>query len=89
MVDISSGGELLQAQLAGYDPAMMSFAGPAKTETELEAAIRAGVGCISAESLREIEQCATIAARVGVPARILLRVNPASPNRAYGLKDGR
>ncbi len=87
-VDISSGGELLQAQLAGYDPAMMSFAGPAKTETELEAAIRAGVGCISAESLREIEQCATIAARVGVPARILLRVNPASPNRAYGLKMG-
>ena len=87
-VDISSGGELMQAQLAGYDPAVMSFAGPAKTRAELEAAIKAGVGCISAESLREIEECATIAARVGVPARILLRVNPALPNRAYGLKMG-
>lgn len=87
-VDISSGGELMQAQLAGYDPAVMSFAGPAKTRAELEAAIKAGVGCISVESLREIEECATIAARVGVPARILLRVNPALPNRAYGLKMG-
>ena len=37
--DISSGGELAQARLAGFDPAAMSFAGPAKTEAELEAAI--------------------------------------------------
>ncbi|MEF8700058.1 MAG: pyridoxal-dependent decarboxylase, exosortase A system-associated [Candidatus Accumulibacter sp. UW20] len=87
-VDISSGGELIQAQLAGYDPAAMSFAGPAKTTAELEAAIRAGVGCISAESVREIEECAGIAERLGRPARLLLRVNPAAPNRAYGLKMG-
>ena len=44
-VDISSAGELVQAQLAGFDGGCMSFAGPAKTATELEAAIRAGVGC--------------------------------------------
>lgn len=87
-VDISSAGELAQAQLAGYDPAQMSFAGPAKTDAELEAAILAGVGCISAESLREIDACARIAARTGRRARLLLRVNPALPNRAYGLKMG-
>jgi diaminopimelate decarboxylase len=87
-VDISSGGELIQAQLAGYDPAAMSFAGPAKTTAELEAAIRAGVGCISAESVGEIEECASIAERLGRPARLLLRVNPAASNRAYGLKMG-
>ena len=85
-VDISSGGELVQALLAGFDPARMSFAGPAKTAHELEAAIRAGVGCISAESLREIDQCARIAAQVGQPAKLLLRVNPTLPNRAYGVK---
>src|SRR5436190_10995537 len=33
-VDISSRGELLQAQAAGYEPARMSFAGPAKTDAE-------------------------------------------------------
>lgn len=87
-VDISSAGELIQAQLAGFDPARMSFAGPAKTDLELEAAIRAGVGCISAESLGEIDACARIAERIGIRASILLRVNPVATNRAYGLKMG-
>jgi len=87
-VDISSGGELVQAQLAGYAAAQMSFAGPSKTSGELEAAIRAGVGAISAESLREIDECAQIAQRIGLPARILLRVNPVLAARAYGLKMG-
>jgi diaminopimelate decarboxylase len=86
--DISSGGELAQALLAGYDAANLSFAGPAKTDAEIEAAIRAGVGCISAESLREIDACSRIAARLGTKARILLRVNPLLPNRAYGVKMG-
>ena len=87
-VDISSGGELLQAQAAGHDPARMSFAGPAKTDAELEAAIVAGVGCISAESLREIDASATIARRLRKPANILLRVNPTQVHKAFGLKMG-
>lgn len=87
-VDISSGGELAQVLLAGYDPAAISFAGPAKTDTEIEAAIRAGVGGISVESLREIDACARIAARLGTRARILLRVNPILASRAYGVRMG-
>lgn len=87
-VDISSGGELAQALLAGFEPASMSFAGPAKSDDELEAAIVAGVGCISAESLREIEACARIAERLGTRANLLVRVNPALANRSYGLKMG-
>ncbi len=87
-VDISSGGELEQALAAGYPAACMSFAGPSKTERELEAAVRAGVGAISVESLREIDACARIAARLGLPARILVRVNPLNVHKAYGLKMG-
>jgi len=87
-VDISSAGELEQAQRAGFDPGCMSFAGPAKTNAELEAAIRAGVGAISVESLREIDECAGIAARLGTRVRILVRVNPLLVSRAYGLKMG-
>ena len=86
--DISSAGELDQAQLAGFDPARLSFAGPAKTDAELEAAIRAGVGCISVESLREIDACARIARDTGLRANVALRVNPTVANRAYGLKMG-
>jgi diaminopimelate decarboxylase len=87
-VDISSGGEQRQAMAAGYAPGQMSFAGPAKTDEELRAAIAAGVGCISAESLREVDACARIARELGQPAQILLRVNPAQVHRAYGLKMG-
>lgn len=87
-VDISSGGEQRQAQRAGYAPERMSFAGPAKTDAELEAAIDAGVGCISVESMREIEACASIARRLGKPAKILIRVNPLQVHKAYGLKMG-
>ena len=87
-VDISSAGEMQQALAAGFDAGRMSFAGPAKTSAELEAAIRAGVGCISAESLREIDECARIAARLGTRARLMLRVNPLLSSRAYGQKMG-
>lgn len=87
-LDISSGGELQQALLAGYDAATMSFAGPAKTDDELADAIRAGVGAISVESLREIDACARIAAGQERVARVTLRVNPLAPAKGYGLKMG-
>ena len=86
-VDISSAGELVQAQLAGFDGGCMSFAGPAKAATELEAAIRAGVACISMESIREIDECARVAQRIGTRARVMLRVNPLLAS-SYGLKMG-
>jgi diaminopimelate decarboxylase len=87
-LDISSAGELSQARLAGYDPKRMSFAGPAKTLHELESAISAGVGCISIESMRELEGCAGIAERLRRKASVLLRVNPSAVHRSYGLKMG-
>lgn len=87
-VDISSGGELTQALLAGYTPEQMSFAGPGKTDAELEAAITADVGCISVESLREIDACARLAEHLRRPAQIALRVNPTQVHRGYGLKMG-
>lgn len=87
-VDISSVGELEQAKLAGFGAGNMSFAGPAKSAAELDSAIRVGVGCISLESRREIIECARVARQLGKRAQILLRVNPLTPNRAYGLKMG-
>lgn len=86
--DISSGGELAQALAAGFRAERMSFAGPAKTDAELEAAIAAGVGAISLESYRELRACARIAERVGRRASVILRINPELPQRVYGLKMG-
>ena len=87
-LDISSAGELDQAQLAQYDMAKLSFAGPAKTEAELAAAIEAGVGCISVESPRELAACVHISKRRGTRANVAFRVNPLLLNRSFGLKMG-
>jgi len=87
-LDISSGGELDQALLAGYDPAALSFAGPAKSRAELTASIVSGVGCISVESVREIDECVQVARELGKRACITMRVNPQLLNRAFGMKMG-
>ena len=87
-LDISSAGELEQAALAGFDMKALSFAGPAKSADELEAAIRKGVGCISIESERELHACIDISRRAGVRANVAVRVNPRLLNRSFGLKMG-
>lgn len=87
-LDVSSGGEVEQALLAGYDSRTLSFAGPAKTAAELRHAIENGVGSISIESVRELRQCIDIAKQRGIRANVALRVNPCWLNRAYGIKMG-
>jgi diaminopimelate decarboxylase len=87
-LDISSGGELKQACLAGFDMVNVSFAGPAKTTAELTTSIQYGIGCISVESLRELMECADIARHIGRKANICIRINPQLVNRAFGMKMG-
>ncbi len=87
-LDISSLGELEQACLAGYDTGKISFAGPAKTTSELTESIQRGVGCISIESPRELMECVRISAQLGQKANIVVRVNPQFLNRSFGMKMG-
>lgn len=87
-LDISSAGELEQALLARYDPGVMSFAGPAKSTAELQRAIECEVGSISIESERELRDVIRIARSNDTKANILVRVNPATDHRAFGLKMG-
>jgi diaminopimelate decarboxylase len=87
-LDVSSGGELEQASLAGFDMAKVSFAGPAKTVTELTVSIQSGVGCISIESLRELTECARISQQLSRKANIVVRINPRQVNRSFGMKMG-
>ncbi|MCD4689829.1 diaminopimelate decarboxylase [bacterium] len=73
--EIASGGELFTARELGFDPLDIVFAGPGKTDRELEDAILNGVFSINVESLRELERISRISKLLGVPARVALRIN--------------
>lgn len=83
-LDISSAGELRLAQEAGWDPALMSFTGPAKRETEIREAIRAGVGHLVLESLREARLADRIARQAARVQPVLLRISPDRLPKGFG-----
>jgi diaminopimelate decarboxylase len=85
--DIASGGELAMVTEAGIDPALVSFAGPGKRDSELEAAIAAGV-TLNCESENEVRRALAIGERLGVTPRLAIRVNPDFELRGSGMKMG-
>lgn len=85
--DIASGGELAIVSEAGIDPARVSFAGPGKRDSELEAAIAAGV-TLNLESEGEAARSLAIADRLGVRPRLAIRVNPDFDLKGSGMKMG-
>lgn len=86
-IDLASGGEMRTAIEAGGDPSRMSFAGPGKRDSELEAAIAAGV-TINLESEGEAGRALVIAERLGVTPRLAVRVNPDFELKGSGMRMG-
>ncbi|WP_046113056.1 pyridoxal-dependent decarboxylase, exosortase A system-associated [Aquincola tertiaricarbonis] len=86
-IDVASAGELKVALDAGADPAEVSFAGPGKTEAELRRAVASRV-LINLESPREVRLLAGITQRLGLPARVAVRVNPDFELKGSGMKMG-
>ena len=76
--EIASGGELFLAREAGFDPLDVVFAGPGKTDAELEDAIISGIFAVNVESFRELERVGRISKLIGVPARVALRINTSA-----------
>ena len=74
--DIVSVGELMRVIKAGGDAAKCVFAGVAKTEAEIEFALKKGVYCFNAESEPELERINKVAARLKKIAPVAVRVNP-------------
>ena len=74
--DIVSGGELRRVIAAGGDPRHCVFAGVAKTEAEIEFALRQDVYSFNAESEAELERINRVAARIRKIAPVAVRVNP-------------
>ncbi|MEQ1886499.1 MAG: diaminopimelate decarboxylase [Bryobacteraceae bacterium] len=74
--DIVSGGELFRVLKAGGDPAKVVFSGVGKTAGEIDDALTAGICAFNCESEPELALIDALAHRLGVQARVALRVNP-------------
>ena len=74
--DIVSGGELFRVLSAGGVPSKIVFSGVGKTEQELTYALREQVVHFNCESEPEVALLDALAGRLGVRARVALRVNP-------------
>ncbi len=86
-LDVASGGEMVAALKAGASGESISFAGPAKRDHELSAAIAAGV-TLNCESEAEAERAFAIAETLGLAPRIAVRVNPDFEIKKSGMKMG-
>ncbi|MGF6897646.1 diaminopimelate decarboxylase [Nocardia sp. GAS34] len=73
-LDVCSGGELAVALHADFPAERIALHGNNKSVTELDAAVRAGVGHIVVDSLIEIDRLEAVAGRAGVVQDVLVRV---------------
>lgn len=87
-LEIASGGELHLALRAGCPPCKIMFAGPGKTEAELEFALTQDVGEIHVESLLEARRVGVISQRLGIQARVAVRVNPSGEVQGGAMRMG-
>ncbi|WP_029114067.1 diaminopimelate decarboxylase [Mycobacterium sp. URHB0044] len=74
-VDVAGGGEILSALKAGADPATLVLHGNAKTDEELELAVRRGVGLIVVDNFDDIDRLERIVPS-GTRQPCLVRVIP-------------
>lgn len=75
-VDLVSGGEMQRALTAGFSAESMIFSGVGKTVTELNNAIKVGVGQFNVESAEELELLAVLATEQAQAVNVTLRANP-------------
>lgn len=83
-IDVSSGGEFLLVQSAGWEAERASFTGPAKREIELRTVIQAGLGELVVESLREARLADRIAAEAGRRQDVVIRIAPDRVPKGFG-----
>jgi len=87
-LEIASAGEFHASESAGCAPERMLFAGPGKTEQELELVLGRGIGEIHVESETEVGRIAAICRRLGVRGRVAVRVNPSEAAQGGAMQMG-
>ncbi len=86
-LDVASGNELRVALNAGVDGHQISFAGPGKQENELATAI-ASQTTVNVESFSELIKLRDLSDKIGIRARVAVRVNPDFELKGAGMKMG-
>jgi diaminopimelate decarboxylase len=86
-LDVASAAELRVALESGTNPRMISFAGPGKSDEDLELAVASGV-IINMESEGEMARIAALAQAAGTRPRVAIRVNPDFELKTSGMKMG-
>jgi diaminopimelate decarboxylase len=89
--DANSIWEIDVARKAGFEPSQIVFTGVGKSPEELECAVSLPLKAINVESAGELARVEAIAARIGRPARVAIRLNPdidaqSHPHISTGLK---
>jgi diaminopimelate decarboxylase len=85
--DVTSGGELYRALMAGGDPKQIVFAGVGKTDDEMRYALEKEILFFNVESEQELQTLGQVAKRMGKVARAALRVNPDLPPKTHAKTD--
>jgi diaminopimelate decarboxylase len=75
-LDVCSGGELAVALAAKFPAERIEFHGNNKSVTEIEVAVKAGVGTIVIDSFVEIERVAQVAKEAGKKQKVYVRLTP-------------
>ncbi|MCP4993228.1 MAG: pyridoxal-dependent decarboxylase, exosortase A system-associated, partial [Gammaproteobacteria bacterium] len=86
-LDVASLGEMRVALDTGIKPDTISFAGPGKNDTELKAAVAAGV-IVNLESEGEMERSAQQGDALALRPVVSVRVNPDFELKTAGMKMG-
>jgi diaminopimelate decarboxylase len=87
-IEIASVGEFRKALEAGCPAGKILFAGPGKSEAELEYVLSQGIGEIHMESLTEARRITAICRRLGRRARVAIRINPAAEAEGGAMRMG-
>jgi diaminopimelate decarboxylase len=87
-LEVASAGEFMQALDAGCGADRILFAGPGKTNDELEIALTQNVGEIHIESPSEAARVLEICKTRGLQARVAVRVNPTSDIQGGAMRMG-
>lgn len=87
-LEIASMGELALALSSGCPAEKILFAGPGKTESEIEEALRNKIGELHAESFLEIKRIGKISSTLGIKARVAIRVNPGKDAEGGAMRMG-
>lgn len=85
-LDVSSSGELRLALECGWDAARIAFTGPAKTEEDIDYALRVNVRSLVVEDESELRLASKCAVEQGTTARVLIRIAPQKAEDKFAVR---